>query len=164
MKHTRIFIIFILACCIFMPGCHEGTSKNDTQEHQWRTDLPPITSRFEKISDVQSAYWKAGRKGTHHDDRLAIPGPTDYYMHGYFVVGQDEADRLLEKYMWEDASAPALNDLCEDDITNEAESKDIKYNADFELEHKPAMKSNAWRTTLFFSHPQRKVFFHMFTT
>lgn len=131
----------------------------DNQEHQWRTDVEPLASRFETFSGIESAYWIYGRKG--EISMFDGLGPTDYYMRGYFVLSEEEANRLHEKYTWEEVSADDLESLHAYCDAEESELADIKFSPDFDKDSRPAQSS--WRGPIYFAWPQRKVFFRFYT-
>lgn len=111
MTVRRLAVLLALALAV-VSGC--GVGGDDTpgprkvvDERGLRTDLAPLTKRFPRIGDPESAQWQSGTLG----DARTAPGPSTHWIDGVVELAPQMASRLRL-----DAGPPAgaLPDLAPD--------------------------------------------------
>ena len=88
-------IILLYIILIFKILYVESQSPSDLPKIEYRTDTEPLIKRFGENLDIGQCYWKVGVFGG-----FAV-GPTSYWMKGFMMIDEDNAQCLLEKYKFE---------------------------------------------------------------
>jgi hypothetical protein len=107
----------VTAAGLMLGGCaiipHDSTSRNPespmTTETpmqrggtgELRTDLAPLTSRFELLEGAESAAWLSGRMG---DD--SVPGPSTYWIDAIVTLPEADYQGLLDDYKAIETATP----------------------------------------------------------
>lgn len=117
-----IGVIAILTLCVNLTGCFNSEKAPDLTKIEYRTDVEPLTKRFGEMLSIESCFWKAETIGK------ANFGPSSYWMKGYALISQENADSLKSDFSFSDVDISFENGITPD-ITGKSKFK-WSYNKD----------------------------------
>lgn len=113
----------LFALSVNLTGYFNSKKSHELTKIEYRTDVEPITKRFGEMLSIESCFWKAKTIGK------ANFGPSSYWMKGYILISQENADFLKSKYDFTDVDINFENGM-EPDITGKSNFK-WSYNKEF---------------------------------
>lgn len=66
-----------------------------------RTDRQPLDDRLPALAGFEACYWQGGAYSS--PSRFSV-GPTDYWIRGFMVLSEDQCQRFVKAYMWQNAN------------------------------------------------------------
>lgn len=100
-------VVIALVLGVNLTGCFNSRNTN-LAKIEYRTDVEPLIKRFGEILNIESCFWKAETIGKTNF------GPSSYWMKGYILISQENADSLKSQYDLSDVDISFENGMTPD--------------------------------------------------
>ncbi|MCK5000536.1 MAG: hypothetical protein KAS23_13420 [Anaerohalosphaera sp.] len=91
--NLRILLIFL--CCIFFLG---GCGKKNVAKIEWSTSGDVVKEKIPLLTLIDSCVFQNGKKTVHG---RGLPAPDEYFIRGYAKISNEQKDKLVKNYKWD---------------------------------------------------------------